>query len=53
MDFLEKKRNHVIKKRGNAVNNRYQNDDDDQDGEEYDHSSFIESMLNNINNDEK
>ena len=49
LDFLEKKRSHVVKKR-NSVNNRYQNDNDEGD-EDYDHGSFIESMLNNFNNE--
>jgi hypothetical protein len=45
LNFLEKKRSHVVKKR-NAVSSRYQNDNDDDD---YDHGSFIENMLNNFN----
>ena len=51
LDFLEKKRSHVVKKR-NSVNNRYQNDNDEGD-EDYDHGSFIESMLNNFNDDKQ
>jgi hypothetical protein len=49
LDFLEKKRSHVVKKR-NAVNNRYQNDNDD-DG--FDHNSFIENMLSTFNDDKQ
>ena len=49
LDFLEKKRSHVVKKR-TAVNNRYHADQDEQD-DDYDHGSFIESMLNNFNDD--
>ena len=49
LDFLEKKRSPVIRKR-TGPNNRYNNDDDD--GDEYDHGNFIENMLNNFN-DEK
>ena len=49
LDFLEKKRSPVVRKRAGATN-RYSNDDDD-DGE-YDHGNFIESMLNTFN-DEK
>lgn len=51
LDFLEKKRSHVVKKR-TSVNNRYQADNDDGD-EDYDHGSFIESMLNNFNDDKQ
>lgn len=51
LDFLEKKRSHVVKKR-NSVNNRYHNDNDEGD-EDYDHGSFIESMLNNFNDDKQ
>ena len=51
LDFLEKKRSHVVKKR-NSVNNRYQNDNEEGD-EDYDHGSFIESMLNNFNDDKQ
>ena len=49
LDFLEKKRSHVVKKR-NAVNNRYQNENEENE-EDYDHGLFIESMLNNFNDD--
>ena len=49
LDFLEKKRSHVVKKR-NAVNNRYQHDND-EDG--FDHNSFIESMLSTFNDDKQ
>ena len=51
LDFLEKKRSHIVKKR-NSVNNRYQNDNEQED-EDYDHGSFIESMLNNFNDDKQ
>ena len=51
LDFLEKKRSHVTKKRPSMVNNRYQNDEEVD--ENYDHGSFIESMLNNFNDDKQ
>ena len=34
------------------MNNRYQNDNEEGD-EDYDHGSFIESMLNNFNDDKQ
>jgi hypothetical protein len=48
LDFLEKKRSHHVVKKRNAINNRYQNDND-EDG--FDHNSFIENMLSTFNDD--
>lgn len=52
LDFLEKKRSHVVKKRNAPISNRYQNENEENE-EDFDNSSFIESMLNNLNDDSK
>ena len=40
-------------KKRNAVNNRYQNDNEDDGADGFDHNSFIESMLSTFNDDKQ